>query len=98
MKTFAGLLVVATLTVGCGGGDNVFTDADWDELHQWCLEHRARPYNDCGAVADGSEGLVNEGGWDKDCMVRTTKRGLAAPTQDAIDDAVAQAVDCPRDG
>ena len=100
MKRLGSLTLALGLALfGCGG-DNVFTDADWDELHQWCLEHRTDSHktavpHDCGALTDLTEYLVNEEGWDKDCLVRESKRAQSAPTQPPfLDDEV----DCPRDG
>ena len=99
MKWLIAVLACVAMGAGCGLiGDDGFTVSDWDEFHQWCVEHRVRAHSDCGAIADWIDDYVNERGWDEDCFVRMTKRGLTAPTQNAIDIADAARGDCPRDG
>ena len=80
------LVLVLGLTLsGCGssGGDDGFTDSDWDAFFEWCVEHKAGPNTDCGGVANAVQDRVNLLGRDEECFVRLTKR-VVSMTGEAI--------------
>ncbi len=77
------LVCLAVALSGCSRGDGGFTEADWDDFFDWCVEHRARPNSDCGGGANGIRTRVNDQGWDEACTIRINKR-LVTLSEEAL--------------
>ena len=69
------LVCLAVPLFGCSDG---FTQADWDKLHDWCLEHQVKEPYDCGRTVNQIESRVNNHGADEECIVRAIKRAWVA--------------------
>jgi hypothetical protein len=75
MKNLVAIFLATALLVGCGE-DNYVSDGDRASLYGWCVNFNVKASGFCAFGAQVVQDLVNEAGFDKDCVIQDFKMSM----------------------